>query len=69
MSKKSPRSKRAGVVDTANFPRGKPSGIVSATNPRAPLENATDVGQSWGPNKKNPPRGLKPPIQGPHQPR
>jgi hypothetical protein len=64
------RSKRTtGVVDTKNLPRGKPSGIANAMNIAAPLESGIDITQTFGPNKSNPPRGLKPPAQGPHRPR
>jgi hypothetical protein len=64
------RSKQTtGVVEAKTLPRGKPSGIADAMNIAAPLESGIDITHAFGPDKLNPPRGLKPPAQGPHRPR
>jgi hypothetical protein len=62
-------SRNDGVVDTTTLPRGGPSGVVSAMNIAAPLESGTDISQTFGPDKQNPLRGLRPPTKGPHRPR
>jgi hypothetical protein len=55
-----------GHVDTTGFPAGdKPTEIASVRNPRASLENATDVSRDMGPAAPRVQRGTHPPARGP----